>query len=101
VKTSAISRIFRTARLIFGGIRIWRPCIRSSNNGIINFLRPVFEKRVKDISSQAGIEVRKGERLGHFAYGGSLVILLFEKGRFTQVSVQQGQQIGVFNPPHP
>jgi phosphatidylserine decarboxylase len=40
--------------------------------------------------------VTKGEKLGHFAYGGSLVILLFEKGRFDSVNVQQGQQIGIF-----
>ena len=39
----------------------------------------------------------KGEKPGHFTYGGSWVTLLFEKGRFNSVSVQQGQQIGIFN----
>lgn len=57
----------------------------------------VFEHRVKDISAGHEVIVRKGEKLGHFAYGGSLVILLFEKDRFNSFSVQQGQQIGVFS----
>lgn len=57
----------------------------------------VFENRVKNISTGKEVMVLKGEKLGHFAYGGSLVMLLFEKGRFSSVSVQQGQQIGVFN----
>ena len=41
--------------------------------------------------------VTKGQRLGHFAYGGSLVILLFEQGVFTGLKVNQGQQIGILN----
>ncbi|MBS1533076.1 MAG: phosphatidylserine decarboxylase [Bacteroidetes bacterium] len=57
----------------------------------------VFEDRVKNISSEKPMTITKGERLGHFAYGGSLVILLFEKGRFSSINVQQGQQIGIFN----
>jgi phosphatidylserine decarboxylase len=57
----------------------------------------IFENRVKNISAGKEVTVTKGERLGHFAYGGSLVILLFEKGRFNSLSVQQGQQIGIFN----
>ena len=57
----------------------------------------VFEKRVRNISKGHEVTVEKGEKLGHFAYGGSLVILLFEKNRFNSFSVQQGQQIGVFN----
>ena len=57
----------------------------------------IFENRVKNISAGKEVTVTKGEKLGHFAYGGSLVILLFEKGRFNSLSVQQGQQIGIFN----
>jgi phosphatidylserine decarboxylase len=56
----------------------------------------VFENRVKNISAGKEIVVSKGEKLGHFAYGGSMVILLFEKNRMTSLSVQQGQQIGTF-----
>ena len=57
----------------------------------------VFENRVKNISAGKEVMISKGEKLGHFAYGGSLVILLFEKKRVTSLSVQQGQQIGTFN----
>ncbi|HSZ32549.1 MAG TPA: phosphatidylserine decarboxylase [Puia sp.] len=57
----------------------------------------VFENHVKDISAGKEVFVQKGEKLGHFAYGGSMVILLFEKDRLGYLSVQQGQQIGIFN----
>ena len=56
----------------------------------------IFEKRVKNISAEKEVMISKGEKLGHFAYGGSMVILLFEKNRMTSLSVQQGQQIGTF-----
>ncbi|OQX17106.1 MAG: hypothetical protein BWK76_10680 [Desulfobulbaceae bacterium A2] len=42
--------------------------------------------------------VRKGDPLGYFAYGGSLVILLFEPGAFSGLKVDQGQQIGGMAP---
>ena len=41
--------------------------------------------------------VKKGQRLGHFAYGGSMVILLFEPGVFSGLKMNQGQQIGILN----
>jgi phosphatidylserine decarboxylase len=40
------------------------------------------------------VKVQKGEELGYFAYGGSLNILLFEKGAFSSVSLLMGQRIG-------
>jgi len=42
-------------------------------------------------------DVEKGQRLGHFAYGGSIVILLFEPGVFTGLKISQGQQMGILN----
>ncbi len=54
----------------------------------------VFEEEFRDISKGQEKPVQKGDKLGHFAYGGSLVILLFEKGRFNAVEVLQGQRIG-------
>lgn len=57
----------------------------------------VFEGRVKDVTAGKEVMVTKGEELGHFVYGGSLVIVLFEKGRFNSLSVLEGQQIGAFN----
>ncbi|MCF3106158.1 phosphatidylserine decarboxylase [Streptomyces roseoverticillatus] len=45
------------------------------------------------------VPVEKGERIGNFQYGGSLNILLFEKGRFPAVQLLQGQRIGVLEDP--
>lgn len=40
------------------------------------------------------VKVKKGDELGHFAYGGSLNILLFQKGVFSSVSILMGQRLG-------
>ncbi|WP_437301557.1 phosphatidylserine decarboxylase [Sorangium sp. So ce426] len=40
------------------------------------------------------VPVKKGDELGHFAYGGSLNILLFQKGVFNAVSVLMGSRLG-------
>ena len=45
------------------------------------------------------VSIRKGDELGHFAYGGSLNILLFEKGVFSSLSVLMGQRIGSLGTP--
>ncbi|WP_411032218.1 phosphatidylserine decarboxylase [Spongiimicrobium sp. 3-5] len=54
----------------------------------------VFEEKFKDVPVDSPVEVYKGDKLGHFAYGGSTVLLLFEKSRLNGVSVQLGQKIG-------
>lgn len=56
-----------------------------------------FEKKFKNIKPPSSVPVKKGERLGHFAYGGSTVILLFEPGVFMGVRTRQGSEIGVIN----
>ena len=53
-----------------------------------------FENPLKEVNSDNPIYISKGERLGNFAYGGSTVLLLFEQGRLSSLSVRQGQQIG-------
>ena len=40
------------------------------------------------------VKVSKSDQLGHFAYGGSLNILLFQKDVFQSLSVLMGQRIG-------
>lgn len=45
------------------------------------------------------VPVKKGDELGHFAYGGSLNILLFEPGVFSSVSVLMGQRLGNLSTP--
>lgn len=47
----------------------------------------------------APVAVQKGDELGHFAYGGSLNILLFQKGVFTSVSVLMGSRLGDLGTP--
>ncbi len=42
----------------------------------------------------APVPVQKGDELGHFAYGGSLNILLFQPGVFSSVNVLMGQRLG-------
>ncbi|MEM7297634.1 MAG: phosphatidylserine decarboxylase, partial [Bacteroidota bacterium] len=44
------------------------------------------------------VKVKKGDELGHFAYGGSLNILLFQKGAFSSVSILMGQRLGNLSP---
>lgn len=55
----------------------------------------VFEEKWKKVTSAHPVPVYKGERMGHFAYGGSMVIMLIEQG-VSSITVPQGQQIGVF-----
>lgn len=49
-------------------------------------------------NSKKPVPVKKGEEVGHFAYGGSTIILLFEPGVLQNVSVNQGMQIGQLAP---
>ena len=55
----------------------------------------VFEDKFRKVTPDQPVPVRKGEKLGHFAYGGSLVITLIEQG-MPAITIPQGQQIGVF-----
>jgi phosphatidylserine decarboxylase len=55
----------------------------------------VFEEKWKKVNPANPVPVCKGERMGHFAYGGSMVIMLIEQG-VSSITIPQGQQIGVF-----
>ncbi|WP_432735994.1 phosphatidylserine decarboxylase [Maridesulfovibrio sp. FT414] len=57
----------------------------------------VFEDRF--LTAQGPVQVRRGDELGHFLYGGSLVILIFEPGKYKSgaVKVRLGNQIGIFD----
>ncbi len=54
----------------------------------------VFEERFKMVDDSMVQSIYKGERIGHFAYGGSTVLLIFQKGVFSAMTVEQGQRIG-------
>jgi len=76
--------------------------IETSNYGFIAMIpiglqtvgSVVFEKDYKEISSENPKQIYKGEKLGHFEYGGSTVLLIFEKGKLNSMTVEQGQRIG-------
>lgn len=57
----------------------------------------VFNKRFTNITKP--VPVTRGDELGHFKYGGSMVILIFEPGKYTSdaVRVRLGNQIGIFD----
>ncbi len=55
----------------------------------------VFEERLKKVDDSSPEKLYKGEKVGHFAYGGSTVLLIFQKGTFSSLNVKQGQQIGI------
>nr|WP_299340884.1 phosphatidylserine decarboxylase [Allomuricauda sp.] len=55
----------------------------------------VFKNRFKEVNDVRPEKIYKGENIGLFAYGGSTVLLIFQKGIFNAMSVKQGQQIGV------
>ena len=57
----------------------------------------VFKENLKNVSDGATYKIYKGEKVGYFAYGGSTVLLVFQKGTFSALNVKQGQQIGVLN----
>ncbi len=46
------------------------------------------------------VAIHKGDELGHFAYGGSLNILLFQKGVLGSISVLMGQRLGTLSAPY-
>ena len=60
----------------------------------------VFEEQFRNVKPDHPVQLLKGDRMGRFQYGGSLVILIFEPNRLSAVKTQMGQQIGVMNKPN-
>jgi len=56
-----------------------------------------FEPQLDPRTASFPVNVKKGDRVGHFAYGGSTVILLFEPGVLDAIKLKQGSQMGVLN----
>jgi phosphatidylserine decarboxylase len=57
-----------------------------------------FEPKFKNISEPKKVAVQKADIMGHFSYGGSMIILLFEKGVLpsdikTSQDLLQGQRV--------
>jgi len=77
--------------------------IKTANYGLVGMVpvglntvaSVVFVEKYKQItSSDNPVPIKKGKKIGYFQYGGSLNILLFEKGRFPSLSLLVGQRIG-------
>jgi phosphatidylserine decarboxylase len=69
----------------------------------LNTISAIFPSMINNESSIVPpgcppVPVKKGDELGHFAYGGSLNILLFQKNVFSSVSVLMGQRLGSMSP---
>ncbi|TAI48810.1 phosphatidylserine decarboxylase [Flagellimonas allohymeniacidonis] len=58
----------------------------------------VFEEHLKYVDDTKPLKIYKGDKVGYFAYGGSTVLLIFQKGAFSSLNVKQGQQIGKLTP---
>jgi len=79
--------------------------IDTGDHGLIGMV-PVGMFTISSIyfEHQAGDRVRKGSELGHFAYGGSAIILLFEPGGVVievppMTHVKMGERIGTLSAP--
>ncbi len=57
----------------------------------------IFKERFANITKP--VPVKRGDELGHFLYGGSLVILIFESDKYNSsaLRVRLGNQIGLFD----
>lgn len=69
----------------------------------LNTISAIYPSLINEQSSMvppgsSPVKVKKGDELGHFAYGGSLNILIFQKGVFSSISVLMGQRIGSLSP---
>jgi len=65
----------------------------------LNTISAIFPSLINNVSTMVPpgtkpVPVRKGDELGHFAYGGSLNILMFQKGVYNSISLLMGQRIG-------
>lgn len=65
--------------------------------GLNTIASVIFEDKFKKVTPDKPVEICKGEEVGYFQYGGSLNILLFEKGCFPSIRIPQGQILGTLN----
>jgi phosphatidylserine decarboxylase len=63
--------------------------------GLNTIASVIFEPDFQEIPNKKPVKhIDKGHKIGHFQYGGSMNILLFEKGCFPSIRIPQGQIIG-------
>ena len=69
----------------------------------LNTISAMFASVVNDKSTLVPpggepVPIVKGQEIGHFAYGGSLNILMFQAGVLGNINVLMGQRLGAMNP---
>lgn len=72
----------------------------------LNTISRMYPSMVNDQSTlvppgATPVPITKGTEIGHFAYGGSLNILLFEPGVLASINVLMGQRLGALGTPTP
>lgn len=65
--------------------------------GLNTIASVIFNEPFKNITAENSAAIQKGQEVGYFQYGGSLNILMFEKGCLPSVRIPQGQVIGTLN----
>lgn len=64
--------------------------------GLATISSVTFESKFAAVDCSQHLPITKGEKIGHFSYGGSMVYLLLQANKLQSLGVKQGQQIGVF-----
>jgi phosphatidylserine decarboxylase len=63
--------------------------------GLNTIASVIFRDQFKKVTADdEPVAIQKGDEIGYFQYGGSMNILLFEKGCFPSIRIPQGQIIG-------
>lgn len=72
-------------------------CVAVIPVGLNTISSIVFNERFANVTES--VPVKRGDELGHFLYGGSLVIIVFEPGMYKSdaIRVRLGNQIGIFD----
>lgn len=65
--------------------------------GLATISSVTFESKFAAVDSSQHLPITKGEKIGHFSYGGSMVYILLQANKLQSLGVKQGQQIGVFD----
>lgn len=89
--------VIRTKR--FGYVAMVPVGLNTISSVVLELNSVILHAKYTDASEASPIPVYKGDELGLFKYGGSLNILLFEKGVYEGIEVHQGQRIGTMSEP--
>lgn len=84
--------VFRTQK--YGYVAMVPVGLNTISTVVLEMNSVIIHEHYQNASDSSPVPVYKGDELGFFKYGGSLNILMFEKGVYAGVEVHQGQRIG-------